>query len=209
MHLMYRRFDETRAKFWERLIAASTYGPLVHVELRMNDGRFFSSAAGTGVRILEPDAIDASDLSTWEIQTLPWCESPEAVAWAESVVGRPYDYLGALSSGTGLGYSDPGKWFCSEACIEFLSRCGVLDVPPLLNPNALHDYVRAMLAGADQQELDSIVRHHYTQFAALRSATTPANEYDELCRSCCDKLVADAGAARLELEARLKDKEIA
>lgn len=44
-------------------------------------------------------------------------------AWERAVeaVGSPYDYLGAIRSGTPFGREHPKKWFCSELAAHALN----------------------------------------------------------------------------------------
>ena len=159
MNILFKRGDHRQADVWDRIIMAATGGPWVHTELEFSDGRCFSSQAPHGVHLL--DSIDTSDKSTWEVMTLPWSETATLVAWAESIVGLPYDYVGAISSGIGLAVQLANRWFCSESSIEGMSRAGALGIPTLLCPMALHCYLGSMLRGDEPEELNGHVQQHY------------------------------------------------
>ena len=171
MELLFKRGDVPTATFWDKLILAATGGPYVHTELRFGDGRCFSSQAPHGVRIL--DSIDTSDPKLWDVMRLPWKETPELVTWAESQVGLPYDYVGALSAAAGTSVCLAAHWFCSEISIEGMSRVEPeIYIPPLLTPEALYNWMFMIFHKAIQVWLDASVKRHH---AHGRRLTNPAN----------------------------------
>jgi hypothetical protein len=177
MNILFKRGDHKHADMWDRIIMAATGGPWVHTELEFSDGRCFSSQAPAGVHLL--DSIDTTDKSVWEVVTLPWSETAALVAWAESIIGLPYDYVGAISSGIGLAVQLAGRWFCSESSIEGMSRAGAFGIPPLLCPMALHCYLTSMLRGDEVEDLQLHAQQHYATRAKQVAQVEWATSHEE------------------------------
>ena len=72
--------------------------------------------------------------------------SPEIVAWCDSIVGQPYDIIGAVDSGIGLALHLANHWFCSEVAEEILSRAGAIGVPMLACPAVLEMWADTYLS---------------------------------------------------------------
>jgi hypothetical protein len=134
----------------------------VHAEIRFSDGRCFSSRAPVG-----PGWVKSIDTTTnspkWDVVPLPWNETEHAIKFCDSIVGCDYDYLGAGNSGFHISIRDANKWFCSQTCIEILSRCGVFGIPPMLNPAGLQKYIQQMLAGENQKTLSMCPEFNYLE----------------------------------------------
>ena len=142
----------------------------IHVEARFSDGRCFSSQYGQGARWIGD--IDTT-VGKWEKinipdKMLPWGED-QAAAWCDSIVGAGYDYLGAASSATRVLTRMADRYFCSQTAIAILSRCGLLHIPEMLNPYALREFLKRLLAGESAKVLCACPQFQYT-------AATPATE---------------------------------
>ena len=118
----------------------------VHVELRFEDGRCFSSQAPNGVRWTQ-SINTATDIPHWEVIKLPWTETEDAIEWCSAVVGLGYDWIGAANSGAHIPIRQADRHFCSEVCIAALSHCGVFGIPETLSPADLYRFIKRLLAG--------------------------------------------------------------
>lgn len=123
-----------------RLIALATGYPYCHSAIRKIEGpddlRCFSSGAGEGVhwRLYGVD-----EMAGVAVRKTPLVASADTVAWINSILGAPYDWLGALMSAKGRTRNNSGAWFCSEAAAEGMSRCSPYPagIPMQPNPGAL------------------------------------------------------------------------
>ena len=135
----------------------------VHAEIRFSDRRCFSSRAPIGPTWIKSINTE-TDVPRWKLVPLPWPETPHAIAWCDSIVGQGYDYLGAGSSGLHLSMRDANRYFCSQVCIEILSRCGVFGIPPMLSPADLDRFIGRMLSGDSVKLLAATSEFYYPQF---------------------------------------------
>lgn len=136
IHVAFYRGRGTAA---DRLIRHHTRSRYSHVELVWatrtpgpGDAALCLSASlrDGGVR----RKVIAFDRDAWSIVPAPAWTAPDAWAWAEREIGKPYDVLGiVLSQGVGLGLHAPGRWFCSELCAHALG----LARPSAYSPGAL------------------------------------------------------------------------
>jgi hypothetical protein len=133
-------------------IIAKVCGPYCHTEILFEDGRAFSSSAyDKGVRFVTPESIAKSleaNEEYWTVIPLPWIETPQILEWCEGEVGAGYDFRGAFASGFGMAHQDEFKWFCSEICAEIISRASGYNIPKLLNPTALGEWVEMLLSNS-------------------------------------------------------------
>jgi hypothetical protein len=172
MELILKRGDRPDADVWERAIMHFTNDVYVHTELRFNDGRCFSSQAPDGVRWLP--SLDASDPAKWRVidvsaplpQGLGLVETSELLEWCESIVGKEYDWVGAVDSGVGVPLENPAAWFCSESSAYGLGLAKripqgaiterqQLNIPRMPCPGALYDWVIGLMHGATENTLEA------------------------------------------------------
>lgn len=69
----------------------------------------------------------------------------EIIQAAESSLGLPYDYTGALRAWDDCGYHTPGKEFCSGLAYELLTACPPPRLSPYPSPSKLLMEVSALL----------------------------------------------------------------
>lgn len=108
----------------ERLIVAVTGGHECHVEAVISDDpwAFFSAQLKTGVRIL--NHLD-SNIERWYGLDTGLEVTSEAMEWALSECGQPYNLLEAIISGFKCAKThNLEPLFCSQAFAQFYKRCG-------------------------------------------------------------------------------------
>ena len=74
------------------------------------------------------------------------------VSFAESKLGEPYDYEGALKAWDDSGYHTPNREFCSGLAYELLTLVPIEGLQPYPNPGKLLSQLPAML-GQPQPKL--------------------------------------------------------
>lgn len=94
------------------LIRAVTWSEWSHCELVLPDGRLLSAAAPHGVSYdtLENRLHIASSVAK---MTFPG-NIDAAVQFAQSQLGRPYDYKGVIGLGIHRDWEEDDSWWCSE-----------------------------------------------------------------------------------------------
>ena len=112
-----------------------------HCELVFSDGVCISaSPRDGGVRAKHIDLVPDS----WDLVDIPTTSEEEAFIrlWAESFLGRPYDWIGIFfSEFLHLGIQSPQAEYCSEFCGRALAQAGKLPAyrRRYLSPQALYD----------------------------------------------------------------------
>ena len=110
---MIIRFSRTHSAL-SKLIRLSTWSKFSHVDILIEPDVYLGALPGEGVVFHNEKPRD-----------FQFCEIavPEsAIAFAQSQVGKPYDYTGILGFGLHRNWQDDRKWFCSEliaaACLH-------------------------------------------------------------------------------------------
>ena len=179
---------------YDRIVAFATGGPEVHVEAYLNGlGLYFSAVYAPADHSVPPGVhlmpgIDVTG-PLWNCIKTPWRLTNEALKWAETRVGMPYDLEGAVSSATRRALHRANHYFCSDAAIELLSRCEVtsgstLDprlIPELLCPVGLKIAVTSMLSGESRDRTASRLTSHYMQRRSAKGIVSVESFYPELC----------------------------
>ena len=151
---------------WDDLILFATVpmeewkspAAVVHVETLIGD-RAFSAQLGEGVRWR--DDLDFSDTSLWSVVTTPWGVRQEIIDWCDSIVGSPYDIVGAVDSGIGLAAQLAGHYFCSGIAQNILSHfCGATGIPNLPCPYVLKRWADRDLATRTYTSMGTIDAFH-------------------------------------------------
>lgn len=104
------------------LIRAATWSDWSHVDLILPDGRLLAAAAPHGVQYYSQEER-LSIASAAAIMHFP-CSEEQALKWAETQVGKPYDWLGVAGIGLHRDWEEDDKWFCSEFAARALKEGG-------------------------------------------------------------------------------------
>lgn len=139
--------ENTSLQFWFRLLTPDTdsQGRIIclverdntyHVETRLN-GRFLSATPKEGVRFVDDLFHDENPFGYWDVIRVRQPVTPALLRWADSILGQPYDYLGALNSALGVPVRDPYRWFCSLVAREAAALAGIDGLEPLPDPSCL------------------------------------------------------------------------
>lgn len=135
MKLLFR-IAETPADYL--IVVATNAGhavalPYCHTETEFDDGRCFSATVQNGVRWIDP--IDTR--KGWTAVGVPMLDTPELRAYADSLVGKPYDLIAAILPAFHLSFGVlPAHAFCSRMAALLLLAAG-FDCPPAPSPNDL------------------------------------------------------------------------
>ena len=129
------------------LIRWQTRGAYSHAAILLPDGRILESWQGDGVRIKVLD--DMRGVESYEVTGITPEQWDAAIAFAESQVGRGYDYWAVVRFIARSRMPDNERWFCSELVFDALRHAGVhlfqridgwavspgmLAISPLLSP---------------------------------------------------------------------------
>lgn len=104
------------------LLRAALWSPWSHCALVDGD-RVLEAAAPHGVRARTLAELCA-EASRFEVRELPCPDPAAAIAWAESQLGKPYDYRGVVGIGFRRRWQDADAWFCSEFVSEAIRQGG-------------------------------------------------------------------------------------
>ena len=144
----YKVYGNPRATWLDYMIAIFSFGSYSHVELLLNNNNLaFSSSGRDGcVRFKNIDRKDPSFLDRWDVIKITG-DSIENVIYAETLskankmLGKKYDYLGALLSIFRMPKSfNRNEYFCSELVVEILKdyeEFAYLDEPHTYTPTRL------------------------------------------------------------------------
>ena len=108
-----------------RVITFVDGGPWTHVGIIDGD-EVIEAVINVGVRIRRLESL-IRDRPIYQIVeiTFPDLEKEtEAIHWARSQKGKPYDTWGVWGIGFGRNWEDDSKWFCSELACETLLKAG-------------------------------------------------------------------------------------
>lgn len=110
------------------LIRAVSWSEWSHVEIILPDGRLLGAAApqGVGLSTYEERMAIAAHAA---IMYFPG-NMDAAMAWGETQLRKPYDYLGVIGLGLHRDWEEDDKWWCSEFAGEFLVQGGFAPFRP-------------------------------------------------------------------------------
>lgn len=140
-------------------IAARTFSRFMHVEVAIVDRlpgagvEMFTARILTGTQFYQPDP---KGLALVLRPTLPF-DQCAAVAWANTIVGQPYDLLGLLAFvDTKFQGKEDDRVFCSEGCTRFF-RHGGIDLFPEADADGIaprdfaqHPYLEVVWRSGDE-----------------------------------------------------------
>lgn len=111
----YKAFGNPSATVVDKAVALATFSNYSHTEIVFSDGVSFSVSPRDGGGRFKKIEFDEEH---WDIIELPnMTKLGEAMmrAYATTLVGKPYNYLGAIFSITPFCCCIGDKYFCSEA----------------------------------------------------------------------------------------------
>lgn len=114
------------------LIRTTTWSAWSHVDL-MDGESLIGAVAPHGVERERLD-IRLSHASLAAVMTIPCDNADIVIAAAESQIGKPYDWFGALGIGLHRDWQDMDRWFCSEIVAWAFQEAG----QPLFRAEVLH-----------------------------------------------------------------------
>jgi hypothetical protein len=176
MQALFEIFNPDLHDAWADLIVAATPpGCFCHMELRFADGRCFSSREPKGVGW---KASIADDPRLWWTLDLPWPESPELIAFCDSLDKLPYWWMGAALSALGEAPQNHAKaFFCSHVCMEILARAGMARMGFIPPPNRAAEYLARVLHQESQLPWDARSKTNAAKlFEAGRRLLVAAND---------------------------------
>ena len=104
------------------LIRAVTWSRWSHVDI-VRGPLLLSAAAPHGVGYYS--LYDRLDLASAAVMVeVPVQNVRAAMDWAESQIGKPYDWLGVLGVGLHRDWQEDDAWFCSEFAMQTLRAGG-------------------------------------------------------------------------------------
>jgi uncharacterized protein YycO len=101
-----------------RLIRWQTNGIYSHVGLQRSDGRIIEAWHKPAKVRLRGRLSDWRDVEAYEVVGATPEQLERAVAWAESQIGKKYDFGGVLRFVTRWRKKQDDKWFCSELVFQ-------------------------------------------------------------------------------------------
>ena len=107
-----------------RLIRWQTNGSYSHAALQRPDGRIIE-AWHKPPKVRLTRLKDWSNVEAYEVVGMTPEQWDEAIAWAESQIGKKYDFGGVMRFVTRWRKKQDDKWFCSELVFEAIKRAGV------------------------------------------------------------------------------------
>jgi hypothetical protein len=122
---------------YNKLIQLKTWSRFTHCEVAIRTPAdtlsTFTSRNGLGVDIYAPDVSGLALI----LRPTAALQQPNALAWARTVIGQPYDYVGLLAFWFAKYQGrENGAMFCSEACTRYL-RAGGVDLFPGADADAI------------------------------------------------------------------------
>lgn len=118
-------FYKGKGNWIDKIIKLLTFSDYSHVECKVGDWFYSSSKRDNGVRKKKFSVVRKN----WDVITLNLSQEviDKAVEFAESNLGKKYDYFGAINSVFWFPINgDKDSWFCSEFCTKMLQSAGVL-----------------------------------------------------------------------------------
>ena len=138
MRIGFAFFKAKHGGLFARGIQLRTGGPHSHVEFYLTTDYVVEEGAGT-VRHRCFSSYEGDDGVRWKyihIHDGRWDLIEfevdleivkEVVAWANSQIGKPYDWAGIMGFvNPWRKGGDPGRWFCSEICAALAVKLGVV-----------------------------------------------------------------------------------
>ena len=116
-------FYKGKGTIFDRLIRWWCDGKYSHCELVIPNDTWFSADANTNrVRY----TTFSPNPNNWDYVEFDTTEREEMIirAWADSKIGKGYDYLGLAGFVLPFNTQNPNRYFCSEVCIEALQQIG-------------------------------------------------------------------------------------
>lgn len=104
------------------VIRAVTWSEWSHVEIVLPDGRLLGAAAPHGVQFYSMEERMAVATKA-AIMHFPG-DVEAAMTWAQSQIGKPYDWTGVIGLGLHRDWEEDDKWWCSEFAGKFLKEGG-------------------------------------------------------------------------------------
>lgn len=108
-----------------RLIRWQTNGPYSHVALQRPDGRIIEAWNNPAKVRLRGRLSDWKDVEAYEVQGATPEQLQRAVEWAESQIGKKYDFGGVARFITRWRKKKDDKWFCSELVFQAFKEAGI------------------------------------------------------------------------------------
>lgn len=111
------------------LIAAGirwqTRGDFAHCGWLARDGNFYEAHGAHGVtRSASPWAHNLGGAAFYEVRGMSETAHEAVTDFCRSLVGRGYDWLGAVRFLSGVNRNNPARWFCSELVAEACETAG-------------------------------------------------------------------------------------
>lgn len=93
------------------IVRTATWSEWAHVGFLLDDGMVLDACPGFGVSIRK--AEDDESVEYWDI-CAPKKSIADAVEWAKTQIGKPYDWRAITGFVTHRDWHDDRAWFCSE-----------------------------------------------------------------------------------------------
>lgn len=122
------------------IVRWASWSPFAHVGFRLVDGTVLDATPTYGVSIRKP--TDNETTEYWEVDAPP-SVMLDAVEWAKTQIGKPYDLGGIVGFAfrrgvpTARDWRDHRSWFCSELVCEAFNIAGC----PLLQDNGCYNRI--------------------------------------------------------------------
>jgi uncharacterized protein YycO len=100
-----------------------TWSEYSHVDIMLDDGLLIGAIAGEGV-VIQPLWHRLDIASKAVVMDLPVASMGDAIRFAKSQVGKPYDWLGVFGIGLHRDWQEVDKWSCAELVAMVASVAG-------------------------------------------------------------------------------------